>query len=877
MSGRSRPPDSAVWYGADVQRAFVATLALFASALCASPGFGSEWPGAHERIEAALRSEDTVERRAAALRLMELPAPTATTLVRRLLRDPDVEVRLHAARAALALGMTRAGDEVVSWLQETDPRLRVAGCEVVQAGPTPESVGALARVLSDVKPEVREAAARALGVTGMGDSVAPLLGRLDDSSSHVRAAVVRALGRLGDSRAAVPLLSKLEDAEAEVRLAAARALGALREPRAASALEVALGDKDPGVVLAAVQALGRLGTADAVPALSLLLEPEGERASSGARTAGPAVRRAAVRALAKIGNDDALLALTRALEVEGPVPYTDETSAPVRHAFVAIGPRAESSLIRLLERGSSARAGSAAALALALIATPASRMRVADAIVSAARRRAIALESGLGALERLGERSALSFVVEHFESSDTNVRRAAIGVATALLDPTDPDGRVIDLARVRLEDPALHVGERAALVRMLGRTGTPRAVALLLSLVPAGGSVRDASALRAGVFEALGDLGFASAEGEAALLAGLSHSSERVRVAAARALGRVGAERAALELVVRLTSAAEEDREALGLALSGALARSSEDALQRPLESALRAVTGRGRDAILEGLGRSPAVWSGAMLEALAASADPDDRRKVAEGLALRSSGVRLATRLLSDPDAGVRANAAWSLVGIADEPSMIELRRAATDVDAAVAGNAVTALASAALRTGRGASEGAFLCSLLDSPRAYVVRAALRGLTRFGGSCEGGWGRRLLATSRSATVREAAAEWLATTNRDGNPVPAESEERRLDRLALVRCAEEERDSRVARRCEGSAGSLRESLAAGGRDVHVFVVPDGGDVPGARAPFALLLPSGDLRLGRADRRGVVFVRSAPVGEIALAVPAPLAP
>ena len=56
----------------------------------------------------------------------------------------------------------------------------------------------------------------------------------------------------------------------------------------------------------------------------------------------------------------------------------------------------------------------------------------------------------------------------------------------------------------------------------------------------------------------------------------------------------------------------------------------------------------------------------------------------------------------------------------------------------------------------------------------------------------------------------------------------------------------------------------------------VFVVPDGGDAPKARAPFALVLPDGTMRLGVADRRGAVFEGAALSGEVSLAVPAPLA-
>ncbi|MBM4360755.1 MAG: hypothetical protein FJ096_21825 [Deltaproteobacteria bacterium] len=62
-----------------------------------------------------------------------------------------------------------------------------------------------------------------------------------------------------------------------------------------------------------------------------------------------------------------------------------------------------------------------------------------------------------------------------------------------------------------------------------------------------------------------------------------------------------------------------------------------------------------------------------------------------------------------------------------------------------------------------------------------------------------------------------------------------------------------------------------------GFDLLVYVVPGSGDQPVPRAPFALVLPGGELRLGVADRRGAVFARGLADGEVELTVPAPLAP
>src|SRR5690606_30343590 len=94
---------------------------------------------------------------------------------------------------------------------------------------------------------------------------------------------------------------------------------------------------------------------------------------------------------------------------------------------------------------------------------------------------------------------------------------------------------------------------------------------------------------------------------------------------------------------------------------------------------------------------------------------------------------------------------------------------------------------------------------------------------------------------------------------------------------ALWRCAVEDRDATVADLCKvRPASSPGKASPRALDDVLVYVVPHGATVPTARAPFALVLPDGTMRLGVADRRGAVFVKDVPGGTLALAVPAALA-
>jgi len=856
---------------------------------------GSVWPAGNERILAGLVSTDALERRGASSKLLQLPTKQAREWTLISLRDGDLEVRLHAARAAIALGVEHAGDEVLGWLQEREPRLRTAACEVIQAAPTRDSVAALGRVLSDGTPEVREAAARAMGESAFVEAVSPLLGRTDDPALNVRVAVVRALGRLGDPRAAVPVVSKLQDAEYEVRVEAARALGMLRDRKTVSSLELALTDKDAPVQLAALEALGRIGAASSVASIAALLTHGGaDGGAADGKLRNEAVREAAVAAIARIQSPDAVRLLVRELETEGPVPYADDAVAPVRRALVGAGPAVRSALLATVEGSSSVRQASAAALALASwarsstdsgpeqggeVAPPAI---AAAAIVKAARRGGVELGATLSALERLSEPSGLPFVLEHVGDADAALRERVVDVATHLLEPSAPDGRVVDIVRARVTDVATPLPERVGLIRLLGRTGTKRAATLLLGLLPVRRAAEPVApnepvSLRVAIVEALGALGFRDAAVEAVFLEALGHSSERVRVAAAKALARTAGDEATAALLTRLQASAEQDRAAIGMALSGALSRSTGSNVVERVDAALDSASGRARDSLIEGLGRSSAPGAAALLLRLAKSTDVDDRRKVAEGLARRTDSRAALALLAVDPDASVRANALWSLGLAADESLAERARTAISDSDVAVAGNAMLAVARLALSAKGGTEEASkALCRGLSDTRSYVVVEALVGLRMLSSTCADGAVRHLLETASSSRVRAASAALLRefATRPPTSDVPGE-EERRLSRLALLRCGQDDRHALVARACREGAAVRKD--ATGKNDLTIYVVPEGSVEPMAHAPFALVLPDGSLRLGYADRRGVVFEAALPDGQVELAVPAPLVP
>lgn len=840
-----------------LRRHVAATLFVLGLSLAPRPAIASIWPTSHARIAEALEKGDASERRTAAAKLLELPPKLARGLAKKALSDGDVEVRLSAARAAATLGVEGAGGEVITWLQDPDANLRVAACELIEAAPTEQSVQALARVLGDAKADVRRAAAAAMGASGMSDAVSPLLGHLDDGDPAVRLEVVRALGRIGDVRAVVPLVSRLQDQSSDVRRETARSLGQLGDARATATLMLALQDKSIAVRVQALDALGKLRAEESVAAISALLASSDDLPAGADLAQGP-LHDAGLRALGNIGTPEAVALLIAALAQEGPVPLSPAGRAPVRDALALAGPAAVTSLLAKLKASPERKLASAIALTLARV----DAKNAVEPIIVATRRGTVDLDHGLVALGALDDKGALPFVLEQIDAGDSRVRQIVVRVATALLDPSDKDGRPVDVVATRVVDLRTPVGERIALVKLLGKTGSPRALPILLKLA----KTKPAS-LRVAVIRALGMLGVPSKEVDAAVADALTATSDTLRMAAAEALADVGRDAASADLLHRLGVSAEQDRAAIGLAISGSLSRSHEPELVATVGKALASLSGASRDALIEGLGRMKTDEARALLVELSAGSEVDDRRKVAEALAGHPQAEATLVALLGDADASVRANAAWSLTHVGAAASIAKLAVTVKDLDVAVAGNAALALARAALRAKTPAAAVKPLCAALGDFRGYVRAGALTGLAELGEACpKQETIRHVLRRDRSWRARLAAARLLHATK-------AVAKDAELNRRALARCAAEDRDAGVGLAC---AAATVATPSANRHDVLVYVVPDGKTATTPRAPYALVLADGSMRLGVADRRGALFEQAAPAGKLELAVPAALA-
>jgi HEAT repeat protein len=789
----------------------------------------SIWPTAARRVERKLADPDVVVRRAAARSLPELPESAGRRLALAALADADPDVRIAALHAAIDLGSPDLGGRLASWLTDPDTRIRLAAAEALTRRPSAAALPALGRASSDSDAKVRAAVARALGESESPDAVVPLLGRLDDAVPEVRREVVNALGHLGDRRAVVPLLAKVEDSAGLVRRAVAHALGVLGDSRAVSALVLVLRDSDETVRVAALDAVGRLGDASAVSSVAAELGSE-----------EPAVRAAAATALGRLATPAAVTALI------GELGRSALDPDPVVQALAGAGSAAVKALRACIDVPGARPVVEGCTRALAEHGDESDVARLRSAL----ERGSMSPLAALPVLAHIGSQAAVPVVLEELDNPDAEVRRSALEALAALLDPKHPDGRAVDPLLSALRARRTTAAERPLILRLLGRSGAPR-VGPELARIAEEATVR---AIVIAAVSALGDLG--PGNWESVLLAKLDDEDGDVRTAAALALRRSASERTLAALLTRLERASEQDREALGLALPGAAASSRDSHVVARL-LALFAQSEEGeRDAVIEAIARAPDPTSA--LHVLARQPDAADRAKVAESVLGDAAALPLLIELSHDADAGVRANAAWSLGFAADPRVLAELTRLLGDASPEVAANAAVALGRSGARLRYDAH--AELCSKIGDPRAIVRASALTGLRLDARSCDEAAIVRVLGHDPSPRVRASAAALLASA-----PLT------KTATLALARCAADDDDSDVAARCSDPRVLATDTFAP----VLVFVLPTGGDAPVPRAPFALRFADASERYGVTDRRGAVGELVAPEGALELG-PLPVA-
>ncbi len=811
-------------------------VSLILSSVLVAPAAGAVvWPDVPERIDHDLASTDAAVRLAATEKLDILGPARSAPLVLRSLADPDPGVRVAAADVAARMRVAGATPLVLPWLGEHDARLRIEACAVAHAVPDSRAVGPLARALSDTDTLVRAAAAEALGVQGSPEAVPPLLGKLDDPAWTVRVELARALAELRDPRAVLPLIGKVEDPVPEVRQAVARALGDLGDPRAAPALVLQLRDASPDVHVVALASLGRVRAVDTVDAIT----PSVTDRSASVRHAALAT----LGALAQEGAADAIHVLVSRLGLDDDATM-ELDATPLRDALVRSGDAVVQPLRAVLRGGAAATATTSAAWVLGALQASSAE----PDIVSALRRGTLPAVAALRALGGLGTPEDLPVVLEYVAHESPAVRREALRATHELLDAAHPDGRAVEPLVAVATSRRLGAAELVLVIELLGRTRAPRAATSLQAFL---GSHDLSTKLAA--LDALGALGPAGAD--AAILPFVSATVPEVRIHAAEALASSGDAVARDALLDLLRDGGEFDRVAALTALTGVVVRAPSDRAVRELSGLLDHVVGGERDAVLVALVRAAPIHP--LVDRLAGAPDAEDRRTVMTAAAGRPDAVPLLTLHLADPDAAVRAQAAWALGTVGGAPAVEKLLVLARTGDAwtgDAAIDAAAALARIASRTHEPAAAAA-LCGLVRASRPLVRANALDGLALADLRCGGGEAERAMLVDPEDRVRAAAARALVRTPRAEDAAP------------LATCGASDRSPEVAQAC-AAGHPPRKTAPARARETLVYVESPAGAVP-PEASYLVELADGLVRAGTADRRGAFFDPLTPDGPLRL--------
>ena len=549
----------------------------------------------------------------------------------------------------------------------------------------------------------------------------------------------------------------------------------------------------------------------------------------------------------------------RALGTQEDASATLERTS-VRDALASAGAVAVTELSALLERPISPAVATSAAWVLGELRAT----KTAPVLVSALRKGALPPRAALHALAGAGTADQVPVVLEYVADPSPGVREEARRAATALLDPSHPDGRAVEPLAAVLRAPRTSAGERAAVATLLGRTGAPRAAAELTSLVTS----KDPS-LRLAAIDALGALGAASpqtqpggsAEGDK-LVPLIADADPGIRLHAAVALASIGGASARAALLGKLDGGDELDRYAVLAALGGILERNPDERAATRLFGELGLAAGPERDAVIEAAGRARLPSVVRALAELAATGDVDDRRMVAAVLAAHRGSLAatsLVRSLANDPDGSVRAQAAFTLGALGDGNGLALLVSLARSGDADVATDAAGGIARSAALAGRGGrvAIAAAACPMLADGRATVRANALVALSFVEARCgDGRAERKLLGGDATDIVRGAAARAIAAA-----PLLE-------DRAAVDRCVSTDRSAEVARLCRPRpVDGLSAPLAP--HAVTVFVLGETGATARPRAPFLIEYEGGILRAGVADRRGATFEAAAPAGSLTL--------
>lgn len=793
------------------------------------------WPNTIASVPQRLKSEVPALRQRALKDLKRLPKSALLRMLPEFLRSENLDVRLAAARACRRVRARNMGQYFVDWLSEPNSELRLAAATHLREFSSPAAGPALIRALRDPEAAIARVVAQALGQLGSPTAVSALLGELSNRNGKVRHAIAQALARIGDVRAVMPLMGLLADPVPEVRRQVASALSVLGDARSVGGLLTLLDDSDSNVRAEAARGLGSMRYSDAVPAIRELLATDTSRL----------VLQAALGALGQMRTPEALGVLVDQLG------STNQLSDRAIAVLASAGQDALPSLRQCVLSETQPLIVSACLETLGSIEGDESSALLLQALAAGRGPPAIVLDS----LSGVGGQDALPAVLDHLGSDDPIVRKASLRATALLLQRAGRGGTAVEPLLLALKKAAGERNQQLVLLRLLGLTGSHRALGVVQQYAKS-----TDEGIQTVAAEALGALGLAQSD---TILLKLLHSgNHRVAWAAALSLRRAGGPQTVDILLARLTAVPLRQAIFSAIALIGPLSRGATNSQRSLILRTIHTAPGPLVDVLIEGLGLTPGPAGLRLLSQLGASADPAVRAKVAELLAHHMDSAAVLRLLLNDPDDRVRANAVWSMGIVGTAKDIVAIDSRLSDSSWPVSSNAVAA--SARLRQAIGNTSVGPWCEILKGDRSHRVANALTALSATKTSCPDGDAQWLLHHHASTQVRSNAAEYLAQ-------LPGLDSTAHLN--SLRHCAEADLDGEVAQRC---SQLLRKKMHLKPRRIAKhFTPPDSLQKPhnGARLPLSILIvqpgtqnasprmafalreSTGWIRNGWSDRRG----------------------
>jgi hypothetical protein len=206
------------------------------------------------------------------------------------------------------------------------------------------------------------------------------------------------------------------------------------------------------------------------------------------------------------------------------------------------------------------------------------------------------------------------------------------------------------------------------------------------------------------------------------------------------------------------------NRDALLLAISGMLARTSNpDALDQAGRFFLSLYADE-RDAFLEGFARNPHPHAWQWTLRFMSQANENDLGKIAESIDVSADRSAVLLQLTHHASLHVKLNAVWSLGRVTSDLAESRLIEASSDADPLVRSNAMISLGR--IRGARRRTLAPILCPKLRDKEPLIRQAALMGLLASAQRCDDGGERHLLLDDAYERVRRAAALTVTAAQR---------------------------------------------------------------------------------------------------------------